>query len=214
MTLSLLTWLSTLIALLVCARDHYQPASWIFGSTTNSTGWPSTGFAFLLAVMNAVFAYLGTDSAAHLCEEIPNPGRNVPRAILIPILIGFLTSWPFAIACMAGISDVSGVVGTETGFPLLTIYYQATGSKAGATALLAVFCTVFFGAMVGCLTVCSRTIWAVSRDGALPVSKYWARVNGKFQMPLNASCLSGVMMTVRSFSSPFSPLSATERSID
>jgi amino acid transporter len=80
---------------------------------TNSTGWPSTGFAFILAVMNGVFFFLGTDCSAYHCEEIANPSRNIPKAILYPVLIGLLASWPFAVALVASISDVSGVINGE-----------------------------------------------------------------------------------------------------
>lgn len=150
----------------------------------------------MLAVMNGVFSYLGTDCAAHLAEEIPNPGRNVPRAIMWPILLGLICSWPYAIACVASISHIDGVLNGETGFPLLTIYYQATGSKAGATVLLAMFVFCFFGCMVACMTTSSRTLWAVSRDNALPYSKFWMRVSPTWQMPVNATCLSGLVMSV------------------
>lgn len=196
MSIYLLTWIATILTLLICARGHYQDASYIFGDVTNSTGWSSTGFAFILAVMNGVFGFLGTDCAAHLAEEIPNPGRNVPKAIMWPVLMALVTAWPFTVACVASISNMSEVLGGETGFPLLTIYYQATGSKAGATVLLAFFIFCYFGGTVACLTTSSRTLWAVSRDGALPYSRFWMQVSPTWQMPVKASCLSGIVMTV------------------
>ena len=113
-----------------------------------------------------------------------------------PILLGLIFAWPYAVACVASISNISGVLNGQTGFPLLTIYYQATGSKAGATVLLVMFCVCFFGCMTACLTTCSRTLWAVSRDNALPYSKYWMKVSHTWQMPVNATCLSGVIMSV------------------
>ena len=149
-----------------------------------------------MMLIDAVFAFIGTDCAAHLAEEIPNPSRNVPRAIMWPILLGFCIAWPFAVACVASITDLEKVLGGQTGFPLLTIYYQATGSKAGATVLLTMFIICFFGCLTACITTCCRTLWAVSRDDALPYSKYWMKVSPTFQMPLNATCLSGVVMSV------------------
>ena len=146
--------------------------------------------------MNGVFSFIGTDCAAHLAEEIPNPSRNVPRAIMWPILLGLICAWPFAVACVASIKNISGVLGGETGFPLLTIYYQATGSKAGATVLMAMFCVCFFGVMVPVVTTVSRTLWAVSRDNAVPYSKYWMKVSPTWKMPVNACLLSGLIMSV------------------
>jgi choline transport protein len=45
-------------------------------------------------------------------------------------------------------------------------------------------------------TTCSRTIWAVSRDNTLPYSHIWMQVSSRFDMPLNAMLLSGVVITV------------------
>jgi choline transport protein len=139
---------ATFITLLVCSRHHYPPASFIFTDTTNSTGWSSDGFAFLLAIANAVYSFLGTDAAAHLCEEIPNPGKNVPRVMLWPILMGLVTAFPFAVSCIAGIINVQDVITTATGLPLLEIYYQGTGSRAGATVLMSLFAFCFYGCAV------------------------------------------------------------------
>jgi choline transport protein len=82
---------------------------------TNLTGWPSDGFAFLLSISNAVYAFLGTDCGAHLCEEIHDPGRNVPKVILCPLVIGLITAFPFTVACMASVTDIGAVLSTPTG---------------------------------------------------------------------------------------------------
>jgi choline transport protein len=54
--------------------------------------------------------------------------------------MGLATAFPFTIACMFAIVDVEAVIGTATGLPLIEIYYQGTGSKAGASVLMALFC--------------------------------------------------------------------------
>ena len=65
--LSVLTLFATTLSLFVVARNHHASADWIFTDTTNRTGWSSDGFAFMLAVGNAVFSYLGSDCGAHVC---------------------------------------------------------------------------------------------------------------------------------------------------
>ncbi len=110
--------------------------------------WRSDGFAFMLAIGNGVYSFLGTDCGAHLCEEIPNPGKNVPKVIMYPIAMGLITAWPYAVACVASITDITAVLNTVTGLPLLEIYYQGTGSRVGATVLMALFAFCFFGCAV------------------------------------------------------------------
>lgn len=62
--------------------------------------------------------------------------------------MGFLTAFPFAVSCVAGIIDVEAVLTTATGLPLLEIYYQGTGSRVGATVLMSLFAICFYGCAV------------------------------------------------------------------
>jgi choline transport protein len=165
--LAVLTLSATTIVLFICSRNHFPSGSWIFTDTSSSTGWKQEGFGFILAISNAVYAFLGSDAGAHLCEEIHNPGRNVPKVMLYPLAMGLVTAFPFAIACMSSIVNIEDVIGTATGIvplfykqlwrcsnfkpglPLIEIYYQGTGSKAGASVLMALFAFCFFACLVG-----------------------------------------------------------------
>ena len=125
--------------------------------------------------------------------------------------MGFVTAWPFAVSCMAAITDVTAVIETPSGLPLIEIYFQGTGGSRVATSILmAFFAFCFFGCAVAngkysdgvesvsnandIGTTSSRTLWAISRDGALPFSTIWMQISPRFQMPLNAICLSGTVI--------------------
>ena len=196
MVLACISLTATSITLLVCSRARYPSASWIFTDRTNSTGWTNDGFAFILAISNAVYAFLGTDCGAHLCEEIHNPGKNVPKVILYPIGMGLITAFPFAVSCMTAITNLKEVLETPSGLPLIEIYYQSTGSRVGTTILMVLFAVCFFGCAVANGTTSSRTLWAISRDGALPFSSLWMQVSPRFEMPVNAILLSATVISV------------------
>lgn len=147
--LSIVTFGSTMLTLFIVARNNHAPASFIFSDTTSQSGWSKDGFAFMLAVSNAVFGFMGSDCGAHLCEEIPNPGKYVPMVIMYPLLVGLLTAFPFAISLIYAITDIDAVLGTVTGLPLIEIYFQATGSRVAASVLLSAFTFCFFGCLVG-----------------------------------------------------------------
>ena len=147
--LAVLTLSSTMFTLFaVSSRHKHASAEWIFTDATNRTGWSSDGFSFILAITIAVYSFLGADCGAHLCEEIPNPAKNVPRVILYPLFVGMLTAFPFTASLLYSITDLTAVFNTPTGLPLIEIYYQGTGSKAAASVLLALFAFCFFGNMV------------------------------------------------------------------
>ncbi|CDM36780.1 hypothetical protein DTO013E5_2893 [Penicillium roqueforti] len=193
--LAVLTLTSTTIVLFVVTKDHASGSA-IFTDTTNRTGWSSDGFAFMLAVANSVFAYLGSDCGAHMCEEIPNPSKNVPKVMIYPLLAGFVTTLPFAAALLYATPDIDAVLHTVTGLPLFDIYYNGTGSRVAASILMAFFAFLFFSNLVANATTASRTIWAVSRDGALPYSGYWQRVHPGMQVPIHALLLSAVFVSL------------------
>lgn len=147
--LAVITLSSTMFTLFIVSRNHHADASFIFTDTTTRSGWSSDGWAFMLAVGNAVYSFLGSDCAAHLCEEIANPAKMVPRVIIWPLLMGLLTAFPFAVSLMYSITDLDAVFNTSAGLPLIEIYYQGTGgSRVAASVLLAFFAFCFFGNLV------------------------------------------------------------------
>ncbi|VUC21493.1 unnamed protein product [Clonostachys rosea] len=200
---ALITMTSIMTTMFVVARGHHQSAEFIFTNMETHTGWSSDGFGFLLAMGNAVYAFMGGDCAAKLAEEIPNPSKNVPLVTIFPVVTGFLTAFPFAGALLYAMKDIDAVLNTATGLPLFEIFLQATESKLAASVLLGVFSMFQFSTLVASgeflimisdldhlltalpalATTGSRTVWAVSRDDVLPFSHLWQKVNPYFDVP-------------------------------
>ncbi|KIW66840.1 hypothetical protein, variant 1 [Phialophora macrospora] len=190
------TLVVTMITILACAAPNFQTAKFVFSDTTNSTGWSNDGLAFLLCIANALYGFLGVDCGAHLCEEIPRPTVNVPKVIMYPVIMGFITCFPFSISLSFVITDFEKVITTPTGLPLIEVYYQATGSKAGTTILMLAFALCFFGCATASVTSASRQMWSASRDNCFPLAKYWKQVHPRWQMPMNAACLEGTLVSL------------------
>ncbi|KAH8652286.1 amino acid transporter [Xylariales sp. PMI_506] len=180
--LSLATFLSTIIVLFVVARDNHSSTSYIFTDITNGSGWTSNGWAFMFAIGNGEYYYLGVDQE---CDQG-----------YYPLGMGIITAFLFAIALTYSITDLEAVFSTATGLPLYEIYHQGTKSDIAASILVALFAFAFFGCLVSGNTTCSRTLWAVSRDGALPFASVWAKVHPRFKVPVNALLLTGVCVTL------------------
>ncbi len=47
-----------MITILACAAPNFQSAKFVFSDTTNSTGWPNDGMAFLLCIVNALYGFV------------------------------------------------------------------------------------------------------------------------------------------------------------
>lgn len=141
---------STCITLFVIPRNNHATATTIFTKIENRTGWSSDGFAFMLAVGNSVFAYLGGDCAAKMAEEVPNPSKTIPLVTLFPPIIGLITAFPFLTSLMYSVTDLDAVLTNTRGLPLFEIYRQGTQSHIGASVLLGIFAFFQFSTLIAC----------------------------------------------------------------
>lgn len=186
---SLLAITASFVAMLAMSPTK-QSGHTAFVAFSNETGW-SDGFAFLLAVGTSMYAFLGTDSVTHIAEEIPNPGKHVPRIICLTIGIGLLTSIPFVLALMFALQDYLAVA--EAGLPIMEAFSQATGGNRTATAIFTFWILLnFSGVNVACVTTSGRLIWAFARDNGLPCSRVFAAVHQTLQTPVHATIACGV----------------------
>jgi len=161
--------------------------------TAEGLGYPD-GFVFVAGMLNGAYSVGTPDCTSHLAEEIPFPQRNVPIAILCQMGIGFITGFAYLIAIFYSINDLDALF--ESPYPIATIYMQATGSAAGTTGLLALIMICISICVIGLYVTCGRTLWTLARDGATPFPKFVGKVNPSLGMPMNATVITAVLVTV------------------
>lgn len=125
------------ITVLACASPNYTSANYVFTEFINETGWPD-GIAWLLGLLQGGLGLTGFDAVAHMIEEIPNAAVVGPRIMYTCVLIGVFTGFVFLMVLLFVAGQIDGPDGIieSTAGPLLQIFYNATGSKAGAICLL------------------------------------------------------------------------------
>jgi choline transport protein len=102
-----------------------------------------------------------------MSEEVLNPERSIPIAILGTVSVGFVMAWLFAIAMMFSIKDFDTVSSTPTGVPITERFGQVLSNKGGAIA----FCSLIVLTGCGCL-ITSHTwqagiCWSFALDNGL-----------------------------------------------
>ncbi|KAK7985391.1 hypothetical protein PG996_005369 [Apiospora saccharicola] len=186
------------IVVLAAMPKRHASNRFVWGSfaENNLTGWPG-GVAFLLGVLNGAFTIGTPDAITHLAEELPHPRRDLPKVIGLQIGLGGLYALVFAIAIGYAITDLSVLIepGNLNTYPLAIIYEQATGSAGGTLALLLILLLSTACCNVGTLLTCSRTYWALARDGAVPLSGLFARVDEGRSCPVPATLFVSVVAT-------------------
>ena len=198
-----LTVAGFVVTVAVCAimprvrGQGYATDAFVWRDWQNQTGWRSNGFVFCAGMLNAAFACGTPDLITHAGQETTQPSRNIPLAILVQFVVGFVTGVCYMIAIFYGISDLDAVIDGPYGFfPLTEIYRQVTGSAGGALGILIVSLIPLTIGILGVYVTASRLLWALACDGATPFSGLLSRVSPTHKNPFNSILLCGLISTV------------------
>ena len=172
-----------IVSVLAFVPSHHQSASWVFGHFVNNTGWGSKFYVLLLGLLLAQYTFTGYDASAHMTEETHDAARSGPRGIVTSIVVSLFAGWLLLIGITFAIQNYSGAASASV--PAAQVFIQALGNTGAKLLLLVVIGAQLFCGMSS-VTANSRMIYAFSRDGALPGSKFWHRVNPKTRTPTNA----------------------------
>ena len=175
-----------IVAVLAFVPSHHQSASFVFGHFYNGTGLVvPTFYIVLIGLLLAQYTFTGYDASAHMTEETRDAATAGPRGIVMSILVSLVAGWVLLIGVTFAIQNYTSEVGSATGVPPAQIFLDAIG-KTGAELLLLIVCVAQLFCGMSSVTANSRMICAFSRDGALPFSSFWHRVNHRTRTPTNA----------------------------
>ncbi|KAF2415962.1 choline transport protein [Tothia fuscella] len=181
----------TIIVVAAMPKQHASNA-FVWKDWENGTGWRG-GVAFLTGVLNGAFTVGTPDSITHLAEELPNPRRDLPKAIAVQIGLGGLSAFLFAIAILYSINNLDAVLNSNGSFPLAEVYAQATGNRGATFGLLLIIFFSILICLVGTFLTLSRIWWSLARDNAVPFSDLFSQVNHKLSCPIPAMLLCVVL---------------------
>ncbi|AYG78779.1 putative amino acid permease YhdG [Streptomyces hundungensis] len=149
--------------------------------------------AFLTASLASAYVMYGFDTASSLGEESIDPAHNAPRAILRALVASFLIGGLILLFALLAAPDLHAKELSVDG--LQYVVKAALGHTIGVVVL---WCVVI------AITVCAlsvqtaglRLAFAMARDNNLPGGTKLARISPRFQTPVLATCLIGVVAVV------------------
>jgi APA family basic amino acid/polyamine antiporter len=154
---------------------------------------PNGIFGILQGAGFIFFAYLGFGRISALGEEVKNPEKNLPMAVLIALIVS-LVIYALTGLTAAGLQDYQ--ILAQSGSPI--------AEAAKATGNFAVVAAVSFGALIATVSVLltnllglSRVSFAMARSGQLP--KAIATVSTRFGTPYISILVMGGLLTVLSY---------------
>ncbi|KAF2492298.1 amino acid transporter [Lophium mytilinum] len=187
--------ISIIVCILALAKNGRHSAKYVFTKFEPQSGWPA-GWSFCVGLLQAAYATSSTGMIISMCEEVEKPATQVPKAMVATIIINTIGGLVFLIPIVFVLPDLTLLIGLVSGQPVPTIFKFAVGSAGGAFGLLVPLIVLAFFCGIGCTTAAARCVWAFSRDGAIPGSKYWKEVNPKLDVPFNAMMLSMVIQII------------------
>ncbi|MCW2919396.1 MAG: amino acid transporter [Actinomycetia bacterium] len=176
--------------LLIFYREN--PVSVLFsGLGTAGAGGLWIGGPLLAATAYVGWSFVGFEAAGSIAEEVENPERDVPKALILSLLaVGAIVMYSGAGLILA-IPDLSKVMAGGVTDPVSATLVAHFGSAIGRPMLI-MFVIGFLASFLAVQAAVSRVIWASARDRALPGSRVLGRLAGSERLPVNAIVLTGI----------------------
>ncbi|HEY6378704.1 MAG TPA: amino acid permease [Candidatus Dormibacteraeota bacterium] len=174
-----------IVGTLVIVPSQHQSFSFVFTERVNGTGFSSMIYVVLIGLLLSQYTLTGYDASAHMSEETKEANRSAPWGIVTSIGVSVIFGWILLLGVTFAIQDYAGESASATGVPPAQIFIDAAGYRTGLLLLLIAIGAQFFCGMSS-ITSNSRMIYAFSRDGALPASSLWHRINKRTRTPTNS----------------------------
>lgn len=182
-----------ILVTLLAMKDNLRSGEFVFAHyDASASGWPD-GWAFFVGLLQAAYTLTGYGLVASMCEEVQNPAREVPKAMVLSVAAAGVTGVIYLVPVLFAMPDIQMLLKVASGQPIGEIFKQATGSAGGGFGLLFLLLGILFFAGIGALTASSRCTYAFARDGAIPGSRWLGTTNSKLDIPLWGLVLSTVV---------------------
>jgi amino acid transporter len=176
-----------IIAILAFVPDRHQDFDFVFTETLNNSGFSdgsTSSFFFWLYVLPlgfllTMYTETGYDASAHVSEETQEAEQAAAKGIWQSVFYSAIIGWFVLLAITFAAVDVEA--GSGGSIPIFTSAMEE--GWAEIVILISTIGQIFCG--MACVTSCSRTFFAFSRDRAVPGWKIWSAVD-KNRVPRNA----------------------------
>jgi amino acid transporter len=180
---------AVIFALLFLGPDTKQPVKYLFDYQNNGP-WTSTIYTFFLGFLLAQYTITGYDASAHVSEETIGARTAAPKAIVRSIYISAIAALILNVGFLLAVPNVDrkdqlaalgggGILG-----PVNIAQAVLSSWQVKLFVLVSMVGQFFCG--LASVTANSRMVYAFSRDGGLPGSSLWHRINPKTRTPTNA----------------------------
>jgi len=135
--------------------------------------WYILPTGFLLTM----YTITGYDASAHVAEETTEAEQAAAKGVWQSVFISAIIGWFVLLAITFAATDTKAI--NDAAGSSISVFTSADMNQNWAEAIIFIACVGQFFCGMACVTSCSRTFFAFSRDRAIPGHKLWSRVNAK-----------------------------------
>jgi len=171
---------AVIIGILVFVPDRHQSADFVFTERINNSGFSMSMYWWYIlptGFLLTMYTITGYDASAHVAEETREAEQAAAKGVWQSVASSALIGWFVLLAITFAATDVAAI--NDAAGTSISVFTSAEMSQnwAEAIILIATIGQLFCG--MACVTSCSRTFFAFSRDRAVPGWRLWSRVTPK-----------------------------------
>ncbi|WP_350269713.1 APC family permease [Brevibacterium sp. CBA3109] len=181
--------------LLIFERKH---SFGVFFDSMGTAGDGSYAAAFMGAAVAGLFLFYGFEACGDVAEEVSDPARGIPKAMLMTILVGAVSALFSFGGYVLAAPNLDEIVAGQVEDPIPAILQGSLGT-VGAKIFLLVAITAFISCVLSLQAAASRLIFSFARDGMMPGHKWLSKVTDGTKVPRNAlivACITPALICV------------------
>ncbi|GAB7004858.1 amino acid permease [Nocardioides sp. AN3] len=148
--------------------------------------------AFMAASLIGIYQYYGFEACGDVAEEVPNPGRLIPKAMRRTIYIGGAAATFVCLAFTMSLANIGAVIDGSDPDPINTVLVDAFGT-VGSRIVLCVVLISFLSCAMSLQAAASRLAYSYGRDDMIFGSSLFKRFSPSRAVPPYALILAGVV---------------------
>jgi amino acid transporter len=137
------------------------------------------------------WSFIGFESAGDIAEEVQEPERQVPRALVTSLVAVALIVMYAAAALILAIPDLGAAIAGDTADPISATITAQLGAGV-AKPLFAMVVLAFIAGTAAAQAAVARVIFSLARDRELPAAGWLGELSGEDSLPRNAVIASAV----------------------
>lgn len=143
---------------------------------------PTPWIGIVFGAFLAFYAFIGFEDMVNVAEEVKNPQRNLPLAIILAL---FITTGIYILVALAAVLGLSPEVLSQSKAPLATLIEKAGGHSPVSIGFISLIAVVN-GALIQ-IIMASRVVYGMAQQHVAPAT--FAVVNPKTRTPIRATML-------------------------